>query len=448
MSQLPVASSQAQSDLEAVIELALAEAQRGGAEEAEAAVNVDQGLSVTVRLGEVETLEYQRDRGLGVTVYVGKRKGSATTADLAPQSVAETVNKALSIARFTAADEFAGLPDRESIAREVPDLDLSHPWELEAETAIDLARACEAAALAADQRINNSEGGSVSTHRALRVYGNSLGFVGGFPHTSHSVSCVVLGQQGEDMQRDHWYTIARDWRDLDPVELVGRRAAERTVSRLGAVKLSTRRAPVLFAPDIARGLIGHFIAAIRGSAQYRRSSFLLDVAGQQIFPDWLSMHERPHLPKGLASAAFDSEGVATQDRDLVVNGVVNGYVLDTYGARKLGLSTTGNAGGLHNLLVVPGPEDQAGLIGQMGTGLLVTELLGQGVNMVTGDYSRGATGFWVENGAIQYPVHEVTIAGNLREMFSSIVAVGSDVDRRGGIRTGSILVGEMTVAGD
>jgi len=230
--------------------------------------------------------------------------------------------------------------------------------------------------------------------------------------------------------------------------VVGRRAAERTVSRLGAVKLSTRRVPVLFAPEVARGLIGHFVAAIRGSAQYRHSSFLLDVAGQQIFPDWLSMHERPHLPKGLASAAFDSEGVATQDRDLVVNGVVSGYVLDTYGARKLGLRTTGNAGGLHNLLVVPGPEDQAGLLRRMGTGLLVTELMGQGVNMVTGDYSRGATGFWVENGAIQYPVHEVTIAGSLREMFSRIVGVGSDVDRRGGIRTGSILVGEMTVAGD
>jgi PmbA protein len=259
---------------------------------------------------------------------------------------------------------------------------------------------------------------------------------------------VVLGQQGEDMQRDYWYTTARDWRELDPVEAVGRRAAERTVSRLGAVKLSTRRAPVLFAPDLARGLVGHFIAAIRGSAQYRRSSFLLDVAGQRIFPEWLAMHERPHLPKGLASAAFDSEGVATQDRDLVVNGVVTGYVLDTYGARKLGLRTTGNAGGLHNLLVVPGPEDQAALLARMGTGLLITELMGQGVNTVTGDYSRGAAGFWVENGAIRYPVHEITIAGNLREMYRGIVAVGNDVDRRGGIRTGSILIDEMTVAGD
>jgi len=448
MSQMPAASSQTQADLEATIELALAEARRGGAEEAEAAVNVDQGLSVTVRLGEVETLEYQRDRGLGVTVYVGRRKGSATTADLAPKSVAETVAKALSIARFTAADEFAGLPDRDSIARDVPDLDLSHPWDVDAEGAIELAKACEAAALAADPRINNSEGGSVGTHRALRVYGNSLGFVGGFPHTSHSVSCVVLGQQGEDMQRDYWYTTARDWRELDPVEAVGRRAAERTLGRLGAVKLSTRRAPVLFAPDLARGLVGHFVAAIRGSAQYRRSSFLLDVAGQRIFPEWLSMNERPHLPKGLASAAFDSEGVATQDRDLVVNGVVTGYVLDSYGARKLGLRTTGNAGGLHNLLVVPGPEDQAALLARMGRGLLITELMGQGVNTVTGDYSRGAAGFWIENGAIQHPVHEITIAGNLREMYKGIVAVGNDVDRRGGIRTGSLLIDEMTIAGD
>ena len=414
MSQLPVPSSQNQADLEAVIELALAEARRGGAEEAEAAVNIDQGLSVTVRLGEVETLEYQRDRGLGVTVYVGKRKGSATTADLAPRSVAETVTKALSIARFTAADEFSGLPERDCMARDVPDLDLAHPWDIEAERAIELAKACEAAALAADPRINNSEGGTVGTHRGLRVYGNSLGFVGGFPHTSHSISCVVLGQQGEDMQRDYWYTTARDWRELDPVAEVGRRAAERAVSRLGAVKLSTRRAPVLYAPDLARGLIGHFIAAIRGGAQYRRSSFLLDVAGQRIFPEWLSMHERPHLPRGLASAAFDSEGVTTRDRDLVVNGVVTGYVLDTYGARKLGLKTTGNAGGLHNLLVVPGPEDQAALLARMGTGLLVTELMGQGVNTVTGDYSRCAAGFWVEHGAIRYPVHAITIAGNLR----------------------------------
>jgi PmbA protein len=334
------------------------------------------------------------------------------------------------------------------MAHDVPDLDLSHPWDIEAEGAIELAKACEAAALAVDKRINNSEGGTVGTHRGLRVYGNSLGFVGGFPHTSHSISCVVLGQQGEDMQRDYWYTTARDWRELDTVEAVGRRAAERTVSRLGAVKLSTRRAPVLFTPDLARGLVGHFVAAIRGGAQYRRSSFLLDVAGQRIFPEWLSMHERPHLRKGLASAAFDSEGVATRDRDLVVNGVVTGYVLDTYGARKLGLQTTGNAGGLHNLLVVPGPEDQAALLERMGTGLLITELMGQGVNTVTGDYSRGAAGFWVENGAIQYPVHEITIAGNLREMFQGIVAVGNDVDRRGGIRTGSILIGELTIAGD
>jgi PmbA protein len=448
MSQLPAAPARTQAELEATIELALAEARRGGADQAEAAVSVDQGLSVTVRMGEVETIEYQRDRGLGVTVYVGRHKGSATTADLGPRSVAETVAKALSIARFTAADEFAGLPDPDCMAREVPDLDLSHPWAIEAEQAIDLARACEAAALAVDPRINNSEGGSVGTHRGLRVFGNSLGFVGGFPHTSHSLSCVVLGQQGDDMQRDYWYTTARDWRELDAAEAVGRHAAERTVSRLGAVKLSTRKAPVLFAPELARGLVGHFIAAIRGGAQYRRSSFLLECAGERVFPDWLSMHERPHLPKGLASAAFDSEGVATADRDLVVNGVATGYVLDSYAARKLKLRTTGNAGGLHNLLVLPGPDDQAALLRRMGTGLLLTELMGQGVNTVTGDYSRGAAGFWVENGAIQYPVHEITIAGNLKDMFRGIVAVGSDVDRRGGIRTGSILVDEMTLAGE
>jgi len=436
-----------QKALESVVERALALARAGGATAAEAGVGVSTGLSVTVRLGEVETLEYQRDRSLGVTVYAGQRKGSASTANLAPAAVEETVRKALSIASFTAADEYAGLPDAELMAGRLPDLDLSHPWELEAGQAVELARRCEAAALAHDGRIRNSEGASVATHRKLRVFGNSHGFVGGYPSTSHSVSCVVLGQDGGDMQRDYWYTAARDWRALEDVEEVGRRAADKAVRRLGAEKMATRKAPVLFAPELARGLVGHFTGAIGGGAQYRRSSFLLDAKGEQVFPSGISLSERPHLPAALGSAPFDGEGVATRDRQLVAGGVLEGYLLDSYSARKLGLVTTGNAGGVHNLVVHGEMLDPKSLMRRLGTGLLVTEMMGQGVNPVTGDYSRGAAGFWVENGELARPVHEITVAGNLRRMFLGIVALGDDVDTRGAIHCGSVLVDEMTIAG-
>ena len=411
------ASQPDQKALEQVVERALALARARGATAAEAGVGVSTGLSVTVRLGEVETLEYQRDRSLGVTVYAGQRKGSASTANLSPAAVEETVAKAISIASFTADDEFAGLPDADRMAGRLPDLDLSHPWALEAPAAVELAKRCEAAGLGFDARIRNSEGASVSTHRKLRVFGNSHGFIGGYPSTSHSVSCVVVGQDGDDMQRDYWYSAARDWRGLEDVEDVGRRAAEKAVQRLGAGKLSTRKAPVLFAPELARGLIGHFTGAIGGAAQYRRSSFLLDAKGAQVFPDWMSLVERPHLPGALGSAPFDSEGVATRDREIVVDGKLDGYLLDSYSARKLGLVTTGNAGGVHNLVVQGRMLDPKTLLGRLGKGLLVTEMMGQGVNAVTGDYSRGASGFWVENGEIARPVHEITVAGNLRDMF-------------------------------
>jgi PmbA protein len=437
-----------QKALEQVVERALALAKAGGATAAEAAVGASTGLSVTVRLGEVETLEYQRDRSLGVTVYAGQRKGSASTANLTPAAVEETIAKALSIASFTADDEYAGLPDADLMAGRLPDLDLSHPWDLEAPQAVELARRCEAAGLASDPRIRNSEGASVSTHRKMRVFGNSHGFVGGYPSTSHSVSCVVVGQDGGDMQRDYWYTAARDWRALEDVESVGRRAAEKAVRRLGAGKLATRKAPVLFAPELARGLIGHFTGAIGGAAQYRKSSFLLGAKGAQLFPDAISLTERPHLPGALGSAPFDGEGVATRDRELVVNGVLDGYLLDSYSARKLGLVTTGNAGGVHNLVVQGHMLDPKTLLRKLGTGLLVTEMMGQGVNPVTGDYSRGASGFWVENGELSSPVHEITVAGNLRQMFLGIVAQGDDVDRRGAIHCGSLLIDEMTIAGD
>jgi PmbA protein len=448
MTHPAIATAASPEELSGIVERALEEARRGGATQAEAAVSTDTGLSVTVRFGEVETLEYQRDRGMGVTVYVDGRKGSASTADLSWKAVSETVHKALSIARFTAADPFAGLADAALMARDIPDLDLCHPWEIDAEAAIGIARQVEAAALAVDQRIRNSEGGSVSTHAGLRVYGNSHGFLGGYPSTVHSLSCVVMSQDGEEMQRDYWYSTARDAAALEAAADVGRRAAERAVARLGARKLSTRHAPVLFIAEQARGLIGHFVTAVRGGSQYRKSSFLQGASGQQVFPAWLTMIERPHLPGELGSAPFDNEGVATRDRELVSEGVLTGYVLDSYSARKLGLQTTGNAGGVHNLDVTGGSDDFDAMLKRLGTGLLVTELMGQGVNAVTGDYSRGATGFWVEGGAISHPVHEVTVAGNLREMYRSLVAVGTDVDRRGGIRCGSILVEEMTIAGD
>ena len=372
-------------DLESIIDEALRECRGRGASQAEAAVSQNTGLSVAVRLGEVETLEHQRDRSMGVTVYFGQRKGSASTADLSLEAVRATVAKACSIARFTAEDACSGLADAALMARSPPDLDLFHPWDLAADDAIEMTRACEAAALGFDARINNSEGASVATHRGLHVYGNTHGFVGGYPTTSHTLSCVVLAGTGEDMQRDYLYTSSRDWRDLQSGELVGRESARRTIARLNPRKLSTRRAPVLFVPEIARGLIGHFTAAIRGSSQYRQSSFLLGAAGQQVFPAGFSIAERPHLSKAMASAPFDEEGVATCERELVADGVLTGYMLSSYSARKLGLKTTGNAGGSHNLLVAPTlPGGLDALLSQLGTGLLVTELMGQGVNTVTG----------------------------------------------------------------
>ncbi|MBS0417573.1 MAG: metalloprotease PmbA [Proteobacteria bacterium] len=436
--------------LKDVIKFVLEEAARQGATQAAADASINQGLGVTARLGEVETVEYQRDRGLGVTVYFGHRKGSASTADLSMQAVRDTVEKACTIARYTAEDPFSGLVDPEALAREIPDLDLDHPWELPPEQAIALALRCEAAGLAVDSRITNSEGSSVNSQRHIGVYGNSLGFLAGTAGTSHSISCSLIAQHADEMQRDYWYSSVRDATELDQPELIGRRAGERAVARLGSRKLTTRKAPVAYAPDMARGLFRHFIGAIRGASQYRKASFLLDAAGKEVFPAFLQMQERPHILKGLASSPFDGEGAATHDRDLVRDGVLQGYVLGSYSARKLGLKTTGNAGGIHNLIVAaPGKAlDAASFLARMKTGLLVTEMMGQGVNGVTGDYSRGASGFWVEDGAIAYPVHEVTIAGNLKDMYKNIVAIGNDVDVRGGIRTGSVLIGEMTIAGN
>jgi PmbA protein len=448
---MPPAPALAATDqLRDVVSLALDEARSQGASQAEADASVSQGLGVSVRLREVDTLEYQRDRGLAVTVYFGQRKGGASTADLTAAAVRETVTKACAIARYTAEDPYAGLIEPQALAREIPDLDLDHPWELTPEHAIELARECEAAGLAVDPRITNSEGASVSNQRHTGVYGNSLGFLAGYSATSHSVSCSLLAESGEDMQRDYWFTVARDAAELEDVASVGRSAAQRALARLGARRLRTRKVPVAFSPEMARGLIRHFAGAISGTSQYRKSSFLLNAAGEQVFPAFLQMQERPHIAKGLASSPFDQEGAATRDRDLVRDGVLGGYVLSSYSARRLGLATTGNAGGLHNLLVASrdGGLDPRAFLARLDTGLLVTELMGQGVNGVTGDYSRGASGFWVEHGAIAYPVHEITIAGNLKPMYRDIVALGDDIDLRGGIRVGSVLLAEMTVAGE
>ena len=433
-----------------IVSLTLEESRRQGASQSEADASVSRGLSVTVRLGEVDTVEYQRDRGLAVTVYFGKRKGSASTADLGRAAVLETVGKACAIARYTAEDPYAGLIEPEALARDIPDLDLDHAWALTPERAIELARGCEAAGLAVDARVSNSEGGSVGSQRHTGVYGNSHGFLAGYSATSHSLSCSLIAEEGGEMQRDHWYSVARDPADLEDAAGIGRIAGERALARLGARRLATRKAPVAFTPDMARGLIGHFIGAIRGTSQYRKASFLLNAAGSQVFPAFLQLQERPHLPKGLASSPFDQEGAATRDRELVRDGVLDGYVLGSYSARRLGLKTTGNAGGIHNLIVAAsdGGLGAQAFLDRLGTGLLVTELMGQGVNGVTGDYSRGASGFWVERGAIQHPVHEVTIAGNLRQMYLDIAAAGADTDARGAIRTPSLLVSEMTIAGE
>jgi PmbA protein len=422
-------------------------ARRLGATACEADVSEGFGQSVTVRRQEVETIEYNRDKGVGVTVYLGSRRGHASTSDFAADALRTTVEAALSIARFTAEDPCAGLPEARLLARGDMDLDLCHPWDLPVEAAIDIARRSEQAALDVSPLITNSDGASVSAHQSHFVSANSLGFLGGYASTRHYISCAPIAGEGDDMQRDDWYSGHRDPRDLSAPEAIGDYAARRTLARLGARKLKTRQVPVLLEAPLAAGLIGSFVHAASGGALYRKSSFLLDCLGKQIFPDFMNISERPHLKKGLASSPFDDDGVATRDREVVAAGVLEGYFLSTYSARKLGMVTTGNAGGSHNLLVAPGPLDLAGLLKKMGTGLFVTELLGHGINYVTGDYSRGAAGYWVEQGEIAYPVHEITIAGNLKDMFRGIVAIGNDLEVRGSKQVGSILLERMTVAG-
>jgi PmbA protein len=436
--------------LRSIVADALARAKERGASEAEAEASEGFGLTVTVRKGAVETIEHSRDKGLGVTVFIGKQKGYASTSDLARKAIEDTVDAAVSIARFTAADDANGLADPALLARaaDVRDLDLFHPWDVTVDQAIGAARRCESAAFRLDRRITNSEGATVSSQQSQFVAGSTDGFVGGFPSTRHYISLSVIAQEGDAMQRDDWYSTARAPHDLARPAAIGDYAGRRALARLRSRKITTREAPVLFEAPVASGLLSHFVAAVSGGSLYRKASFLLDSLGTEVFSPIVNLREEPHLARGLASACFDDDGVATHPRDVVRDGVLQGYFLGTYSARKLGMRSTGNSGGNHNLILAPGDMDLLGLLKEMGTGLFVTELLGQGVNMVTGDYSRGACGYWVEGGEIRYPVEEITIAGNLRDMFRGIVAVGNDVLARGSRQCGSILIERMTIAGD
>jgi len=426
-----------------------------GADGAEVAMSRQQGLSVGTRLGEVENVEFTNDGALGITVYQQGRKGSASTADLSEKALAQAVEAAVNIAKYTSVDDCSGLADKALLAMEPIDLDLYHPKTLSTEQAIEIAKECEQSALDSDSRISNSDGASLDCFSGFKVYGNSNGQLVGYPSSRHSLSCVVIAGSDDNMQRDYAYDVNRDFTLLDSGISIGEKAAREVLSRLNPQKLSTRKVPVLFRADIANTLWGHFIAAISGGNLYRKSSFLLDAIDKDVFPNFLTIQERPHIKKALASSVFDSEGVLTHDRDIILDGVLQSYLLTSYSARKLGLVTTGHAGGIHNWVVKDkntltkgcANADFDAMLKTLGTGLLVTELMGQGVNIVNGDYSRGAAGFWVENGELAYPVSEITIAGNLTQMFNGIIAVGSDIDKHGSIGTGSILIDEMQIAG-
>ncbi|PWB34951.1 metalloprotease PmbA [Pseudomonas sp. SDI] len=447
MSAVQSVGPQALPALQEQVEQIIAEAKRQGASACEVAVSLEQGLSTSVRQREVETVEFNRDQGFGITLYLGQRKGSASTSATGADAIKETVAAALAIARHTSEDDCSGLADQALMATTPQDFDLYHAWDISPEQAIEKALACEAAAFAADARIKNADGTTLSTHQGCRVYGNSHGFIGSYASTRHSLSCVMIAEGDGQMQRDYWYDVNRQGELLaDPVS-IGTRAAQRAASRLGARPVPTCEVPVLFSAELAGGLFGSFLSAISGGNLYRKSSFLEGTLGQRLFPTWLTLDERPHLPRALGSAWFDGDGLATYAKPFVEKGELVSYVLGTYSGRKLGLPSTANAGGVHNLYVSHGSEDQAALIRRMGRGLLVTELMGHGLNMVTGDYSRGAAGYWVENGEIQFAVQEVTIAGNMKDMFQQIVAIGNDLETRSNIHTGSVLIERMTVAG-
>lgn len=439
-------SSYTNDKLEGLVQLCLDEAKKQGATSAEASVQIEHGFSVTARLGKAETLEHNNDHALGITIYNNNKKGSASTTNFEPSAIKDTVSAACNIAKFTEEDDCAGLADANHMATSIQDLALDYPWGIAPDEAIDIAIECENKAREFD-KISNSDGATVNTSRSTSIYGNTHGFVGNYTSTRHNISCAVIAEQDGAMQRDYWFTTSRNPEDLESATSVGERAAHRTVSRLGARKTSTSTTPVIFEANMARTLLSHFVGAISGGALYRKASFLLDQLDKKVFSDLVTITENPHIKGGLGSSSFDLEGVATRSRTLVEDGVLKGYVLSSYSARKLGMQTTGNAGGVHNLALQPGSQTLDGLMKDMQQGLLVTELIGHGVNNVTGDYSRGAVGYWIENGEIQYPVEEITVAGNLKDMFQKIIAVGNDIDQRSNIRTPSILIDAMMVAG-
>ncbi len=418
-----------------------------GATQAEAGLSVSQGLSIAARMREVETIEHQQDNGLGISVYFGQHKGTASTSNLDPEAIRKTVEAACNIAKYTSEDPCAGLADKDLMATEFKELNLYHPWDITPEAAIELALECEASALDFDPRVVNSDGASVDMSAGVSVYGNTHGFLQAQHKTRHSLSCSVIGESDGNMQRDYWYDISRNSSHLASAKSIGEKAADRTVKRLGARKLKTQSASVLFVPEVARSIIGHFTSAIGGSAQYRKASFLLDAVGSQVFPEFVQLIEAPFEKQSLGSANFDSEGVAIKAASLVTDGVIQNYLLDSYAARKLNLKSTGHGSGIHNLTLNNTGKSFDECLKTMHTGLLVTELMGHGANTVTGDYSRGAAGFWVENGEILYPVEEITIAANLKDMFMGIAEVGNDIDKLSNIRTGSILIENMTIAG-
>jgi PmbA protein len=445
----------ADQEMRELSERVLSLAKKYGASDAELSLNRGAGLSVEVHKNQVDKLEYNRDQGLSLTVYIGQHQGSATTGDLSPQAIEDTVKAACNIAKYTGEDKFTGLADAELMLKNNTknanniDLDLYHPWDLNAEQAIEIAKECESAALRFDKRIINSDGASISSYSGVGLIANTNGFTGTMPSSRHSLSCSVIGQQPneEDMQRDYWYSSSRLHDKLETPEAVGEKSAARTLARLGGKQISTRKANILYSAEMARSIIGHFTGAIGGGSQYRKSTYLLDSVGEKVFPEFIHLHEQPHLKQAFGSSYFDKEGVATQNRDVVVDGIVQNYIMGSYSARQLGLTSTGNSGGTHNLTLESTGQNIKELFGMLGTGLYVTELIGNSVNSMTGDYSRGAAGFWVENGEIQFPVEEITVAGNLKDMLQNIVAVGTDVDLRGGTRTGSILIEGMTIAG-
>ncbi|WP_435237236.1 metalloprotease PmbA [Psychromonas sp. PT13] len=434
--------------LENAVHDALTIAKQLGVDQAEVALTKSSGISVNTRLGEVENIEFNRDGVMGISVYSNHCKGSASTADLSSEAIHATVKAAVDIAKYTSQDNFAGLLDAELLETNPLDLDLYHPSQHTTDQLLDIAKQCEDIALSSDKRIVNSDGAGVNSHSSIKVYGNTHGFLDSYASSRHSLSCMLIGQQDDDMQRDYSYTSARDMDDLFSPKWVADEAVKRTIQRLGAKKIQTQQAPVIFAPEVATGLFGHLVGAISGTSLYKKSSFLLDSLDTQIFPNWLNIAEKPHIVKGIASSPYDLEGSKTIDRHIIEDGVLQTYLLTGYAARKLGMKSTGHTGGIHNWFIKDSGMDLTGLFKEMGNGLFVTELMGQGVNMVTGDYSRGAAGFWIENGVIAYPVHEITIAGNLKEMFMNISAIGNDVDPRSSLKTGSILIKQMKIAGE